>query len=107
MKKSVELLIIISISIIAVIILNLLLSLDPNPEPNVGLRIFAYVIMSIWMFSVPASYVYFYRWWNKKPFQEGTLIGNLLGIGMILVPIIIAPFLMLKYFLSMFKSSSI
>ena len=76
MKKSVELLIIISISIIAVIILNLLLSLDPNPEPNVGLRIFAYVIMSIWMFSVPASYVYFYRWWNKKPFQEGTLIGN-------------------------------
>lgn len=85
-------------SIILVIFINVLLLFYPYA---VGIsKIFLHIIFSIWFFSLIPSYAYFIIWLNGKSFKEQIFIGIVLDlIGLIFVPILVAPYFMVKFYL--------
>jgi hypothetical protein len=70
-------------------------------------HIISAVLVCLWAFSLPPAYVFIFKWLNKKTFAEGARIGNNFSdtadvngvpvpIGLI-IPIFIAPYLMVCY----------
>lgn len=65
-------------------------------------QILLYVFLPPWGFSIIPSYLFTCEWLNQKSFDEGVRIGARLGsvfqLEVFLLPIVIAPYLMVRYY---------
>ncbi|MDD4000127.1 MAG: hypothetical protein PHX62_04445 [Bacilli bacterium] len=104
MKRSREIVIVLSTSIITTGIMVILLYLDPNP--NEEHQILSYIFLSLWSFSFIPCFVYVYRWINSKSFEQGMRLGVIFQSGLIVIPLLIAPYLMVKYYISLFSKDN-
>lgn len=66
----------------------------------------AYFIYPLWSFSLSYSFVVWFRLVNGLTFQQAFWVGYVIQLGVIFIPILIAPFFMLKYFIDYFKNNS-
>lgn|SRR5690554_4775569 len=101
MKKSKEVLIVTLLSIMMVVIANGLLLLDKNS--NKELLLFYHILFSIWSFSFIPSFKFVISWLEKKSFEEGAKIGGYLRFHLIIFPILIAPYFMVKYYIDIYE----
>lgn len=85
------------ISIFITILINLLLLIDP--PINLNLQLITHLILTVWGFSFVPSFIYFLNYLNNKIFQEGLLIDNFLKFSLFLVPILLAQYFMIKYYM--------
>lgn len=85
------------ISIFITILINLLLLIDP--PINLNLQLITHLIFTVWGFSFVPSFIYFLNYLNNKTFQEGLLIDNFLKFSLLLVPILLAQYFMIKYYM--------
>lgn len=85
------------ISIFAAIMVNLLILLDP--PNNSKIQLITHLILTLWGFSIVPSFIYFFDYLNNKTFEEGLLIGNFLKFSLFLIPLVIAPYFMFKYYM--------
>jgi hypothetical protein len=87
-------------SILFAAVIVLLIYLDPNPN-KLG-QILLYIFLPLWGFSIIPSYLFSREWLNQKSFDEGARIGARLGsafqLKVFLIPIVIAPYLMVRYY---------
>ena len=63
-------------------------------------RIIYMVLLPIWFFSIMPSYIITFKWPNTKTFEESIEIGMFLKSLMFIGPILIAPILMVRYYLN-------
>lgn len=97
MKKT-ELAWVIIYSIIVVILVNL--AIASAEDINYKEKIIYHIIYSIWSFGIVPSYRYFYLYIKSKSFIEGAILGGILKIfGFIFLPILLAPYFMVKYYI--------
>lgn len=101
MTKKKELLILMLISIMLVTTAILIIAFYKNLTEYD--RAIAYLIYPLWFFSMPYSFVVWYRLFNRLTFLQGFWLGYVIKFGIIFIPILIAPFFMLKYFIDYFK----
>lgn len=100
MKKDQGIIKIVSVSIILAGLMAILLYLDPNP--NGKMQLLSYIFLPLWSFSLIPSFTYFYRWISTKSFEQGMKLGVVLRWGIVLIPILIAPYWMVKYYIVIF-----
>jgi|LSQX01.1.fsa_nt_gb hypothetical protein len=103
MTKKKELLILILISIILVTAAILIIVFNNNLTEYD--RAIAYYIYPLWSFSLSYSFVVWFRLVNRLTFLQGFWLGYVIKFGIIFIPILIAPFFMLKYFIDYFKEN--
>ncbi len=56
-------------------------------------------LMPFWAFGTPAAYAWFVRWLNGYGFETTFWLGYVFGLLLFIVPLLIAPFLAVVYFM--------
>lgn len=85
---------------------------DPYVEKSAATKV-ACIILSVWLFFAPTSYVYVFKRLKKraedespeKAFRKGVFYGCLFGFELCFWPLIIAPVAAVLYFIDLFRSS--
>ena len=72
--------------------------LDDSQEWN-SVKIISLIIVNVWIFFTPATFRYLYML-NKDKKLNDWFYGRRMRTGLILLPILIAPFLGMKYYIS-------
>ncbi|MDL2292581.1 hypothetical protein LJC17_03220 [Acholeplasma sp. OttesenSCG-928-E16] len=101
-KYTRQLIVVIIFSIVLSFGAVILIYLDPNPDQT-G-QILTYIWLPIWIFSIIPAYIFWINWFNSKSFEQGVWIGLVLRVGLFILPILIAPFLAVKYFIFIAKN---
>lgn len=106
-RKTKRVIIVSIVSVVFAGIAVLLCFLDPTKD-QAGLA--SLILIPIWAFSIVPSYAIVYYWLKSKNFMEcfyiGTTLGVMLGFASLILPVIIAPFLMVMYYFNELKKST-
>jgi hypothetical protein len=104
-KKTKNALIILAVSIVLAGVTVLLFLLDPEQGEA---KLISSIIVPIWVFSIVPAFAFTYGWLKSKNYIEGfsfgVNFGLALGIFALIVPILIAPVLMILFFCGLFKN---
>ncbi len=86
--------------IIVIVFIKLFMDTEPIEKSE-------YLVLLLWSFSFIPSYMFVYYWLRTKSFQEGVRIGNFFGRGFglvsFIIPLLIAPSLMILYYGFLFQ----
>lgn len=65
-------------------------------------KLLSSILLPVWVFSIIPAYMYIYQRLKSKNFNAGFYIGSFTGVafgaGCIIIPVIIAPFIMPLYY---------
>lgn len=93
------------------IIVAVSFNFDPYVEKSAATKV-ACIILSVWLFFAPTSYIYVFNRLKKraesespeKAFRKGVFYGCLFGFELCFLPLIIAPVAAVLYFIDLLKS---
>jgi membrane protease YdiL (CAAX protease family) len=74
------------------------------PEESNGLL--GDILIAIWAFSIITAMVFFFRWLNKQSFEFGFVLGFGFGLSGLVIILLIAPVLMVRFYVDEYKKQS-